>query len=392
MIEYEDWIFEELKKYKKANQLNPFFLSDWNSDNEFTFFPPYSFFKLEKDDYSEFSYKFSEDLIWVKECLKSKYPVSKKDWSLNNYSIGINSTNSIYLSIRSLIEQGKNRFLIITPIYYSIIDTLNDFKKNITFYHLIDKERFLIDFKVLENIVKQQYIDCIIMSDPIYCAGIGLTKNDYEEFAIISKRNKVTLLFDNTLSGLDWDEKKNQWNTINKLEILSESYNFIMVWSESKMLFLNDLKFSTIVGSERSIYLIEDLASQISGGLNKIHIKMFKSVHDTNEKVLEACKNRNLETIKANYNLLKASIQGMDFSLYPSNTGYFTMLTWNEKYLNDIDPKEVTRNFLYNYNFLILLGTYFSFYKTNRLSFRINLIKNYKMELPRLLEALKHNV
>ncbi len=134
MIDYEDWIFEELKIYKSKYSKTPFFISSWDCDSDLVVYPNKIISQSSEIAKDEFHYKFSEDLEFTKETLKNYYCTSNRDWHLNNFSLGINSTNSIYLALSALIKKGKKRFLLVTPIYYSIIDTLLDFSRDITFF------------------------------------------------------------------------------------------------------------------------------------------------------------------------------------------------------------------------------------------------------------------
>jgi hypothetical protein len=65
------------------------------------------------------------------------------------------------------------------------------------------------------------------------------------------------------------------------------------------------------------------------------------------------------------------------------------MIFSKEAKLKDYDPKKLTKNLLYNMNILPLLGHYFTFFKENKLSIRVNLMKNFSHILPNLLFALK---
>jgi bifunctional pyridoxal-dependent enzyme with beta-cystathionase and maltose regulon repressor activities len=290
----------------------------------------------------------------------------------------------------ALINQGKNRFLVITPVYYSIIDTLTDFKRSIYFYHLLDSNSFQINIDELNWIVKSQYIEVIILTDPIYCSGIEIEGIIYQELVEISQKNHVTLLIDGTLSGLEWNKSSCTFFDKRKFDALKRSYDFIYINSEPKSYFMNDLKYALLISSSKNITLIEDLASQVSGGLNKFQINLFRAFHSKTGKMeLNKCKSHNLSTLRSNYNLLRTALINTEFALYPTNSGYFTMIFSKEAKLKDYDPKKLTKNLLYNMNILPLLGHYFTFFKENKLSIRVNLMKNFSHILPNLLFALK---
>ena len=80
--------------------------------------------------------------------LKNKYCKFIKiylnyDINTNNIAISQNSTSSIYLSMQALFEEKVKRFLVITPTYFSILDTIKSNQTtNIYYYHLNDINNF----------------------------------------------------------------------------------------------------------------------------------------------------------------------------------------------------------------------------------------------------------
>jgi bifunctional pyridoxal-dependent enzyme with beta-cystathionase and maltose regulon repressor activities len=369
MTSYKDWIYDVLKNYSTSTKKEPFFVSSWDCDPEMVMYPLNIISDLHHNDFHEFSYKFSEDLFWTKEILKKIFNNDIDDyWKSENFSLGTNATSSIYLSL----------------------DTLTDFKRSIYFYHLLDSNSFQINIDELNWIVKSQYIEVIILTDPIYCSGIEIEGIIYQELVEISQKNHVTLLIDGTLSGLEWNKSSCTFFDKRKFDALKRSYDFIYINSEPKSYFMNDLKYALLISSSKNITLIEDLASQVSGGLNKFQINLFRAFHSKTGKMeLNKCKSHNLSTLRSNYNLLRTALINTEFALYPTNSGYFTMIFSKEAKLKDYDPKKLTKNLLYNMNILPLLGHYFTFFKENKLSIRVNLMKNFSHILPNLLFALK---
>ncbi len=178
-----------------------------------------------------------------------------------------------------------------------------------------------------------------------------------------------------------------------KTNIIKESYDFFLINSGPKLFFLNDLKFSVVISLADNIALIEDLSSQISGGLNKIQVNLFRLFYaESARNELYACKSQNISTIRNNYNLLSASLIGTDWQLYPTNSGYFTMLVSKKVLLGEVDPIDVTKKLLYGHNLLPIMGNYFSFFQDNKVSIRINLMKNLRGHLPALTEALNMDI
>jgi bifunctional pyridoxal-dependent enzyme with beta-cystathionase and maltose regulon repressor activities len=394
MINYENWIYQELKNYELTNKTNPYFISSWDCDPKMVSYPKNIIANSFELDGMDFSYKFSEDLIWVKERLLAHWlPNGGTSLSEDNISLGNNATSSIYLGLLALINQKKHRFLIITPSYYSIIDTLLDFDKNVSFYHLSDTDAFEVDTEEIRRIVRAQYIEVIVFADPVYCAGIELKESVYKSIIEISIEYGVTLFVDRTLGGLSWNNGKTLWVNDAKLDLLYKCHDFIFVSSEPKAFFLNDLKFSVIISSKKNIALIEDLASQVSGGLNKFQINLFLSFYSTKgTQELDDCRITNVSKITSNFKLLKSALYDTRFDLYPTNSGYFTMIYVKDRKLVTVDPKHLTRKLLYQHNILPLLGNYFNFFKDNQLSLRVNLMKDFKRVIPNLLNGLNENV
>ncbi len=393
MIDYEDWIFNELKIYQEKFKQKPIFISSWDCDQHLANFPLKVISESSKIHKNEFCYKFSEDLINTKESLKEKFNNTSSGWKLNNFSLGINATNSLYLVIVSLIKKNKKRFLVTTPIYYSIIDTINDYNCNIAFFHLMDNDDFNFNIDYLRQQIRRQYIEVLVISDPIYCAGIKIEPKLYSLICEMAIELDFSLVIDGTLSGLDWDTYEYELFPVKKLEYLRNCNDFYYVCSNPKVFFINDLKFSVCISTPNNTAIIEDLANQVTGGLNKTQIELFNAfLSKSSFDELSVCRLKNLETIKKNYNLLKSSLFNTRLKVYPTNSGYFTMLASNEILIKDIDPIKITKFMLYEYGILPILGNYFSFFKDNKLSLRINLMKEMNSWLPKIIEALSKNI
>ena len=389
MISYEDWIYEELARYESKFKKEPFFISSWDYDDAITVLPNNLIGQCSEINMSDFHYKFSEDMIALKELTKDFQNKENIIWETNNFAITANATTSLYLTLLTLIKQGKKRFLLLTPIYYSIIDTLQDFNKNITFFHLTDANNFQIDIEELTTVIRQQFIEVIVFTDPIYSTGIEVDINTYNQIVEVSLQHKTIIVVDGTLGGLEWDSNSNVFFSDQKMKILKRCTDFYLIISNPKIFFLNDLKFSTIMSQTANIKMIEDLSSQVSGGLNKAQINLFQLFYSEKyTQELHSCKDQNMLTIKQNYNLLKSALIGTELSLYATNSGYFTMIVSEKATLGNTSPIEITKRLLYNYDIWALMGHYFSFFGDNKVSLRINLMKDFRRFIPQLIEAL----
>ncbi len=368
-----EWLFEEVYKIQFVNPNNQlFFLSDWDSEiQEST-----DFSDLLKESYNRacqrsFKYSFAYEQFNLKQEI-AEFASSFYDLKipLDCLTLMPTATQAIYLSIKALNNLGKKRYLVFSPAYFATINSLNETGS-------------YIDYSKLEQIILHQFIDCIILTDPVFSAGIEFSNQDYENFSRIIEKFNIFLLVDYSLGGLHWNTNELAIFNYNKLRELLKTDNFLFIDSLSKRLQLNGIKFSLVLGSSSTIDEIDTLSENIYGGLNSIQVEIISKLysHSSFNVILDMHK-RHLNKIQANYRLIKTFLSDYPYTIAKSNSGSFTIIYHNNLTFNDIDTKSIILDFLRNDKIIVIPNNRFSYFDENQFGWRINLSKKPQELIP----------
>jgi aspartate/methionine/tyrosine aminotransferase len=311
----------------------------------------------------------------------------------SNVTLTVSATASLYLTILSLKKKNIKRFLVFTPVYYTILDTLKDIDAQIVYFPLIDKENFSVNFSKLEEIIIDQEIEAIFFVDPIYSGGIEILNETYRFLSEISVRKNIWLICDYTLGGLEWNKKTFDPFPYEKLKELFKSERFIFIDSVSKRLLINGLKISTVIGSPEIISEIENYASQVYGGFSAPQIEFLNDIYSLkNTAELSLMIKSNVDVMKNNYELLNSMLIGTQYNLYRANSAYFTMIAHKEKSTEEVNAKNIIKNFLFEENMLAFPSFHFSFHPSNKFAFRVNVFRDLSTAMSPLESCIRKDV
>jgi aspartate/methionine/tyrosine aminotransferase len=388
-----DWILDLLKSYKQQSLKIPIFVSDWDTLNEEAEYPlKFISNALNMNSTSVLPYTFSDEQDEIKQLVLKELGRGNVILAESNLAISLSATAALYLSIISLYKQGQRRFLLFTPVYYSIIETLKDLKADIFYYHLLDRSAFAIDFDRLENMLANN-IDVLFISDPVYCVGKDISQVLLKRIADLCNKYNCYLFLDNTLGGLEWEGTATGVFNHNKIESVKSAEKYLIVDSLTKRMLVNGLKHALIFADERLVSEIEDLASQVYGGFCFPQLQLMRELYaGQNIKEVSDMLQHNIQLIKANYQLLNSFLIGSPFSLYEANSGYFTMIVHDRYLSSEVNIEAQIKSCLYDFNTFLLPPWYFNFDDQNHFGVRVNLLKQPSSYLSSFEQCIRKNV
>jgi aspartate/methionine/tyrosine aminotransferase len=388
-----EWLFEEVYKLRKERrEIN--FLSDWDGEStssaemENFIKRVYSSSAQQSEKYI-FSYEQFELKSKVAHALNAANNLTLTDDSI---SITPSATVSLFLAIQSFAALGIKRVLVLTPSYFSVHQALARSSCHVFYHHLLDTDEFSLRTEEIQQKIDEQEIDCIVFSDPVYSAGIEVRECDYQQLIFVCQKKQVMLVLDYSLGGLEWERNDGFLTPGIKLHELAQLDRFLFVDSLSKRLSLNGLKFSIAIGDEKIIDQIDRLAEGVYGGLNRPQLELIHRVYGmTSMKLFQLERERTVAKLQSNYRLLTTALKNSPFALYPSNSGFFSVIYDKEKFLKNVDTKRWALNLLQQHQLLVLPSDRLSFYKENHLGCRINLYKPIESLLPVLAKFIGFN-
>ncbi|MCP9751490.1 aminotransferase class I/II-fold pyridoxal phosphate-dependent enzyme [Ferruginibacter sp. HRS2-29] len=373
-----DWLLTLARQYRKKKKQEPLFISDWDAINPLAMYP----YKLIQSSLAfqakdSLKYIFSDELSDLKKQILHSLERGRCNIEKENIAVTVSGTASLFLSLSALYKLGVRNFLVFTPTYYTIPDTLKDLGANIYYYHLYDYLDFKVDIIDVQKAIEANSIDAIIFSDPIYSAGIEINDATYILLAETCKSKEIWLLCDYSLGGMEWSNRDNLLLNSFKLGLLRQAGKFIFIESLTKRLLINGIKTSLIFCSSRLSSDIEDLASQVYGGFCISQIELIQNLYQKeNAAELLSIIQHNKKVIKDNFELLQAFLMDTPYKLYNANSGYFTMIVHKEHNICNVFPQSIIRTFLFKHGVLAFPSFHFSFDQKNKFGFRINLLSD----------------
>ena len=394
LIDYSSkWIFELIEDFTKAGK-NYYFVSDWNVDEDFVNYPK-NLIDLSAENAKGGSLKYSFVEMQNELQFLIQFLLKNNDLNFETSSITVvgSATAALYATILSLHKINVSKFLVFTPIYYSILETLMDINADIYYFHLNDNDTFHIDFEVLLKVIDQHQIQAIIITDPLYSCGIGIPFDDIERLSLLCKEKDCWIINDSSLSGLFWNKAHQDIISIDKIKTISVTDKFIFIDSLSKKLLINGVKSALIIGRSDLIESIQTYINQFYGGFTSMQITLFKELYQPYNKThIEGILNTNVRNIKNNFELLESTLRGSEYMAYPSNTGFFTIIAHKNLTMREIDSKAIIKQFLQQENVFALPSFYFCLNQDNKFGFRVNLLLNPHQSMPAIRKCISIDI
>ena len=239
--------------------------------------------------------------------------------------------------------------------------------------------------------INEQSIDALIITDPIYSAGIEISPLVYKNLAALCNRLGIWLICDHSLGGLHWHRSLSLID-FEKVEALLRTPKSIYLDSLTKRLFLNGVKHAVIVAPSSLIAMIHDLASRISGGFCTSQLSVLQALFSPeNEADILSYMDRIRKKIRSQYRLVETALLGTNYAMYHSNTGHFSMVCHSHLRLCDVDSRNTVELFLNDHDIYVLPSEHFYYSKTSRFGFRINLVNDVSTFLPCVVQAVTQN-
>lgn len=379
-----DWILALYKDYVSRLKRKPVFASDWDTLNDRAEYPVTQIRKaLIVDTRHTYPYTFSDEQEEIKQMVLGHLP--NCGLGLHNLAISISATAALYLTMLALYRKGLRRFLIFTPAYYSVIETLEEFGAEVYHYHLLDDYEFAIDPDRLQKMMTEYKIDGLIVTDPVYCVGKDISAAVLSMLVDTCNQMNAWFILDNTLGGMLWNEAQPTLFNHQKIDIISKAGKYVIVDSLTKRLLVNGLKHALVISNEIIIEVIEDAASQVYGGFCFPQLQLMRELYDQRSKTdITEILQHNIRLIKDNYELLNSFLKGSEFELYKVNSGYYTMIRHKQYLCTDVDIEAQIKTYLYKFNMFLLPTWYFNFNENNHFAIRVNLLKETSLYLPSL--------
>lgn len=323
--------------YNSTHYEKAIFLSNWDVSIDTS---PYAL--LLNNNLSEYISETNSYYYWTDEynytTYFKDYFEKKYDYTidLNSFLIGANGTSAIFLSLAALKELSISRILIFTPIYFSTLNLLEMLNFQVFRFDLKIENDFKVDFEQLEFYIKNNKIEAIFITDPVFGSGIEYDISFYTTLSTLIMKYDFWTIVDYVYGGMIWNNNEHIFNK-KLVHIIKNLKNTILIESISKRLFINGIKFALVFGSETIIKKIKRLSIYTTGSMCVNQLLILKKVYDTNNvKIINQLIEKNTEHAQNMFYKLLSFLMGKNCIISKCNSSFFFLLGIPKKEKDDL--------------------------------------------------------
>lgn len=313
------------------------FLSNWDCNERYINIPNFDY-SISREEAQK--YYFLTDEINNKEHFQKFYEENfNESLNMDGFTIASNGTSSLMLSLMALKEMQLDNVLITTPIYFSTLNLLDELNyQNITYYNLSSKNDYTIDLQKLECCIKNNRIQILIITNPLFGTGIELDITIVKDIVTLCNKYNIWFVMDYVYGGFPWVTNNDLeymfnyklFNTIQKCN------NYIFVESISKRIFLNGVKTALLFTTHDLLKRILRISVFTVGSMSATQIKTTREIYDTrNVGVITKQISNSVDKAKRNYDKISAIINNTDIHITNASYGYFSLISIPKKYAFD---------------------------------------------------------
>lgn len=332
MRRYETTIKELINarnNYEKISKKKTVFLSDWDANFESIKMPKISFDEVTNRAIQKY-YFWTDEENYKKNIIDYFKRTFSFEIPSETFTIAANGTSSLMIAMSALKEKGIQKILIFTPIYFSILNILDEMDFEVAEYNLSCENSFKIDFNKLENTVQTNNIEAIIINNPTFGTGIELTIEEIKKISSICNKYDIWFFMDYIYGGLPWDTDNNQNYIFNYpvYKAVHSANKHIFIESISKRIFFNGIKFALIFSQPDFMRRILRLSVFMVGSISIHQVELVKKIYSLpNHDELTYQIYKNAQEAQRNYMLIKNILKDSPCVLSDSMSGYFSIIT-----------------------------------------------------------------
>ena len=174
------------------------------------------------DNYYSCGDNYCQDIIV--DVLSKKY---NQYFHRQQITIGNNATSLISFFIQNLLAMGISNYLAIAPIYFSAVDAIHLGHGSITIMQP-ELPNLSIDLFQLEETIRKNNIQAVIVTDPFFAFGKDVGMNQFEQIVQICRNCCCTIICDFARYGLEWKSENKHSLFNDKIRIFDDTDRFAL--------------------------------------------------------------------------------------------------------------------------------------------------------------------
>lgn len=238
-IQQTEIVYRVLQKYSEKYHKVPIELSTWNSGKDYKA-KMMGILKFDKiHDYFDYIYSYTAEPNIIEGILN-------KNPQFNNCVLFNSATAAILTICQALKAKGIDEICVLKPCYFSVLECLKTLGLKVDILDYDYDGLFHIPFKRINDIKPQ----ALWITQPVFSTGTSLPSEELK-----------------ALSNCDYEIICDSAMCISETALFADTHNITVIYSPHKILSLNGIKFSYVLGSDAICNLLEDWSESLVGGL-----------------------------------------------------------------------------------------------------------------------------
>lgn len=372
------WLYELETRYAEETGQMHWSMSDWHNDLGDVVLPVELLSSLTIKPETASMYRFLDTAEWLKKIVSGFY-CNTFDVNLpyNQIAFCQNGTAAIHLVVRALVQKGMKRALVITPVYFSLMSSLEQCGVATVYHHLDLFNELEIDTSMIIKEARHQMVQAIFITAPIFSTGKSFNSDALIQILQYTESEGLFLVIDEMLAGLPWMQQDYEPYLSHSMRLSIQSKNCLYIFSLTKSLFINGIKHSIVVGNSELITQIERKSDHIMGGITIYQMELAAKIYSCEfwRSVYQAAR-INVERFCTTYDLCKSTIIETSLKITSAESGFHCIAFIPE---NCVAPyksaKKIVQELMFEYGYSAIPLPHFGFPSFSPLGFRINLSK-----------------
>ncbi|WP_207104483.1 aminotransferase class I/II-fold pyridoxal phosphate-dependent enzyme, partial [Rhizobium leguminosarum] len=371
-------IFDIERQFLKQHKRLPVSASDWHLNGDPHYVPTINLEGTSSQLGTSLSaYLFADSREKEKERVIN-YMIETQNIFVDRESVSIyhNATSAIFALLKIVTSRKRSRVLVQSPCYFSIYSALDIIGLQPILYRSKAVDNFVIDPGDLLETAREQAIDLIIFTDPLYCVG---TDNKNAILSVLPRLSDlgIACIIDSSAGGFGPNGAP-VWIDGQYIKPAMDYDLCFYVDSPTKKLLINSEKHALIFGNSKILAEVEGYSDHFSGSFSRGQLQTLHWLYDTaNGSELSRCQSGNIGIIEKHDLLLSAlADEFTNIKKFKRSQGSYSTIQNTALVQQDIDPFALYKTLLDEKDVRLLPGHLFGFSQGEGVSVRINLFRH----------------
>ena len=367
-------IMQARSTFYQETGTNPIFLSDWDTDFNSINMPSFSLNSVQLSDVQKYYFWTDEEGYRdnVQNYFFDQYSISiQKD----SFTIGSNGTSSIMLTLASLKEAGRHCALVLTPVYFSTLNLLDELNFNVVEYRLHASDNFSLCIDTIEKYIITNSVDTLIITNPLFGCGIELGIDIISSIVKLCNKYEVCIVMDYVYGGMPWNISDLSHYVFNApiYQAVRLAKHHVFIESISKRVFLNGAKFALVFASPKIMKRILRLSVFMVGSMAQQQVNLVPQIYThTSLPSLTSLIAENAKIAQNRFMMIKSLLSDTHTMISNANCGYFALISVPNK--DGIDDTNFAIDILNRTSVLTTPHSRYLHCEEGLYSFRVNLL------------------